>query len=166
MEQITEAGKYRARAKDWGLGASMNGTPSIAIMWEITGPEEHAGKVIYQDMYLTEKSAEGHARSLRRAGWTGDDFRDLDDRGGGIDANEVELDCQIDSYEGKENLRVKWVNQLGGFRTNSKPDMGAFAGFAERMKSKVRGVTADVPKKAGAAPPPPPAAHSGDNIPF
>lgn len=164
MEQITESGKYRARASDWGIGASANGTPSVMIQWEISGPEEHKGKVIYQDIYLTEKSLEIATRSLRRAGWKGEDLRELDNRGGGLDAHEVELDCQIDAYEGESRLKVKWVNQLGGFRTNNKPNADAFAGFAERMRTKIRSVTADAPSKGAAQPPPPSVDESA--IPF
>src|SRR6185312_4767180 len=71
--------------------------------------------------------------TLRTCGWQGDDLSDLT----GIDANEVEVVIEIDTYEGEERNRIKWVNQPGGgaaLKNVMAPD--ARKAFAAKMRGQ------------------------------
>lgn len=114
--QVTEPGKYLARARGpecVQFGVAKTGTEQIAIEFDVLDPETHnptGATMQWIGSFANEKSMEITAKALRACGWQGDDIEDMR----GIDANVVELDVQWDTYDGKQRLRVKWVNRPGG----------------------------------------------------
>lgn len=156
VRYLEAAGKYRAKAIDWGLDArGENQTPCLAVEFEVVdGPA--AGARIYHWIYFTERSLENAVVSLRRMGWKGDDLSTLGDPNAGL-GTVVEIDCQTEEYQGKTELKVKWVNEAGGARRRNPPP-AAFAGFAETMRARVAGIGAQRSPKGDAHEPGPSAA--------
>jgi hypothetical protein len=126
-------GTFKARAKEWGLGHSKNGKEQVAVLFEIT-QGEHAGQVITWFGFFTEQTTERTLDSLRHCGWDGNDFVSL----AGLDANEVELVINEETYEGKTHSRVQWVNRPARLALREQMNAGALASFAAKMKGRAQ----------------------------
>jgi len=163
-------GTVKARAREWALGQSNNGKDQIAILFDIVAGE-HAGKSITWFGYFTDATTERTLESMRHCGWDGDDFVSLD----GLNANEVELVLDEETYEGKTRTKVQWVNRTGRLSLKNAMDKQQQQAFAAKM----RGAAIASKKKYGAQPPPTnahadPDSHPGsgsgsfgdDDIPF
>lgn len=110
---IIEEGTYKARADAAGLdfGLSSNNNDQIKVPFRILDKGESFGKTILWIVAVTAetKSADTAKIGLIAAGWDGtsENFAGLG-----------EIDCEIvivhDTYQGKTNARVRYVNKLGG----------------------------------------------------
>lgn len=124
-------GTYTARAVSAALGLTDSGKEQIAIDFVVLD-EGFAGQHITYYGYFTEKTEDRTLESLRYCGWRGDDLTDLS----GIDANEVRIECENDTYEGKTRLKVAWVNGMGGLALKTPMTPDQTRAFAARMKAK------------------------------
>jgi len=108
--QAMTPGKYRAKSVEHKLGKTSKGSEQIYINFEITaGP--HTGQQIGAYLYFSEKTAERTLESLEYCGWDGNSIRELR----GMGTKEVELDVGLEKGDdGREYLRVRWVNKIGG----------------------------------------------------
>jgi hypothetical protein len=133
------AGRYRAIADGRPmLQESKNGKPYVAIDFRVLDGE-YAGEVVpYQGWLTSEKVEERTIKSLRAAGWKGDDLSDL----GELD-QEVSITVEHDEYGNRVTAKVAWVNAPRKPLESSKSKS-----IAERLKAKA----AAIPLVAGAAP--------------
>jgi hypothetical protein len=89
--------------------------------------------------------AERIIESLQLMGWQGDDLTELvdvtDEQIKALLPDEVQIVCEPDTYDGKTNLKVKWVNKVGAGRFAFKEPTGKadLKSFAAQMKSSIRG---------------------------
>lgn len=173
--------KYRARccgAPTWEQNSN-SGNWQTAVPFEVSDGE-HAGEGItwIGVMHDTadKNGTTGHERvilSFQYMGWQGDDITELaeltDEQAMALLPEEVELSCDLDTFEGKTRLKVQWVNRPGAGRfafknAASKSDLRS---FAAQLKSTVKAVRAGDGKRGGnKAAPHPNAPDSGDDIPF
>lgn len=128
---MSMSGTHKARAREWALGHSSTGKEQVAVLFEIT-QGEHAGKAITWFGYFTDTAVDRTLDSLRHCGWAGDNFVDMT----GLDANEVELVIEPDTYEGKTRDRVRWVNRTSRLALREQMNPGATATFAARMRAR------------------------------
>lgn len=166
-------GKYKGRAKTWGLGETSKGDPQVAV--EFTIPVEGGDPALRTWYgYFTDKTADRTIESLRTCGWKGDDLSDLT----GLDANEVELVIDEEEYpvgSGKMRDKVEWINKLSSgaiLKTPMSEDKAK--SFAAQMKARIRAFDAAGGKKttaqksngsaAPASPEPPPISDA--DLPF
>jgi hypothetical protein len=124
-------GTYKARAKEWALGMSKNGKEQIALMFEVTSGE-YAGQSITWFGYFTETAVDRTLDSLRHCGWASDNLTELDS----LSANEVELVLDSEEFEGKERLKVKWVNRASRLALKEQMSPQAAAAFAAKLRGK------------------------------
>jgi hypothetical protein len=129
-----QAGTYRARAVEAELGLAGNGTERVAVLFEVTEEGPYQGERITWYGYFTDGAFARTVESLRHAGWQGDDLADLSTVGS--------RDCAIvvdwETYDGREYLRVKWVNAGGGgLALKTRMDDAAKRAFAARMRGQV-----------------------------
>jgi hypothetical protein len=151
-------GTYKARASgEVVLGTSKNkGTPFIQFYLTITQGDNKGGAVRY-DGYFTEATNERTIQSLQICGWQGEDLSEFSDGGlHGLDANEVDIVVEIETYthqesgEERHRPRVAWINRTGGFlATEQAMNDDAAKAFAERMRGLVLAVKAKNPVKDG-----------------
>lgn len=141
-----ENGTYRARATSWVLGETSTGKEQVAVEFSLTDPELQGERIAWYG-FFTEKTFERTIESLRACGWTGDNLEDLS----GLDANEVDLVIEQETYEGKTTPRVRWVNRPGaiGVKTALAPEKAKT--FAAKMKAQIRAFDASQGKKAAPA---------------
>lgn len=119
MSTITQPGKYLARCIDdprairWGRAKS--GSEQIALTFATTGddPAVPEGSTIeWVGGFGSDEAAKITLKALRACGWSGEDLLDLS----GINREQVEIDVQVDEYQGEKRLRVRWVNRPGAGR--------------------------------------------------
>ena len=171
MTQLLPQGKHRARAREWAIGEAGTRTKQIGVDFDLL---DRPGESIPWYGYFTEKALASTVKALRAMGWQGADVSDLDNRGGGLDANEVtlvvehepELDeqgvpMQDESGAPMVRARVRWVNGQGGVamaKALTGNDLRAFGAqlrgaiLALDPNSAARRATQQAPKT-----PPPPA---------
>ena len=144
-------GKHRARAKSAALGLTSTGKEQVGVEFEIL-TDGHVGTSITWYGYFTEDTTERTIKSLRICGWAGTELDNLN----GIDSNEVELEVEEDTYNGKTSAKVKWINKPGGLAMKSQLDPVQARSFAQRMK----GAIAALDKATGTKPAQRPAARA------
>lgn len=99
-------GTYKAKAIRAELGESQNGTPFAAVTFRL---EDHDDTIVWYG-YITDKTTERTLRSLRIAGWIGNDLRTIEGDGSAL-REVVDLVIQDDEYNGKVRSKVQWVNK-------------------------------------------------------
>lgn len=139
-----EAGTHRAKAKSWALIESQKGTPGVAVEFVLVD----GGEDITWDGWLSDGAFDRTLESLRYCGFKGENLEDLQ----GLDANEVELVIEPETYEGKTKLKVQWVNRPGGIAARSKMAPDKVKSFAAQMRDRIRALGAEPGVKRQAAP--------------
>jgi hypothetical protein len=158
-------GKFRAKAKEWGLGESSTGKEQIAVSFDILTEGAEFSTITWYG-YFTEDTWQRTLESLRIMGWTGTDFeQDLV----GLDTNEVELVVAEEEFDGKVRTKVQWVNRVGGLNIKAPLTLERTKAFAATMRDRIKAFDATkgsrpAPKPAGRPPEPPP--HNDADIPF
>lgn len=144
------AATYRARALACGFGVAKTGTHQIFVTCEILdvdadGNEKPSGEEITWIGSFTDKTTPRTIESLGYFGWTGDNLEELDDpspeRIFELMPSSVDLAVDVEDYEGKQQLRVKWVNAPGGGKFAFKEPLqgSALKSFAAQMRGTIRG---------------------------
>lgn len=109
---LLEAGKHLAKAVDHCISSSEKGEPFLSVLFEL----EDGHKMMWRGSLTHEKGKEITVRTLKTLGFAGT-VKDLA-RGaesGCLDMDKtVELDIQIEEYNGKKFLKIQWVNEVGG----------------------------------------------------
>jgi hypothetical protein len=145
--------KYTARACGAAsFATSSKGNQQIAVPMEVS-QGEHAGETITWIAVFHETAdkngvtgAERIIQSLQYMGWQGDDLTELmevsDEQVRELLPSEVEISCDLETYEGKTRLKVQWINQAGAGRFTFKEaaTKNDLRSFAAQMKSTVRSV--------------------------
>lgn len=178
--------KYTARAVGAASYApSSKGNQQIALPFEIT-QGEFAGETITWIGTFHETAdkngmtgAERIIESLQFMGWRGDELAELagvdDARIRDLLPDEVELVCEMDLYDGKNRLKVKWVNRLGAGRFVFKEQLEGndLKQFSSQMRGMVRSAQganrarpAPQTSAGNGAPAPHPNAQRKDDLPF
>lgn len=128
MSNAITPGKYRAKAVAHKYGKSSTGKEQLYIDFEISsGP--HAGKHMPYYGFFTDLTADRTLESLEYCGWDGKSLKELK----GFGSKEVELVIETETRDGKEYLRVKWVNGVGG-GVKEELDAGGILALEQRMK--------------------------------
>lgn len=144
------AGTYRARAVEAELGYASTGTEQVAVSFELLEGDA-AGQRITWYGYFSDKGAARTIESLKHCGWDGN-LEDLSTVG----CQECQIVLDWEEFNGRESLRVKWVNGLGqGLAVKNRMDPAQRAAFAQRMKSTVAGVYGTAPASAARSAPRP-----------
>ncbi len=153
--------RYMARACGAASFAqSKNGNMQCAVPFEIT-QGDFAGEQItwIGTMHDTadrngQTGTERVIASLQYMGWQGDDISELadvtDEQAQAMLPDEVSLQCEPEVHEGKERLKVQWVNRPGGRFAFKEPTSGnELKSFAAQLKSTVKATRA---REQGGAP--------------
>lgn len=142
---IKESGSYKAKAVDWGFNTTRNGNPELVIEFAVPMPDG-SKEMQFAHLYFTEGAFDRAVESLRIMGWKGEELSELDNKGGGIDANEVSLEIEMEKYEGKVTPKVQWINSGSGGHRQAPLTGDALKAFSFKMKSRV--ASADAKNKA------------------
>ena len=153
-------GKYRGRALEWGLGLTGTGKEQIGILFEFLDRPET--QMVWYG-FFTDAALETTVKALRACGWQGDDPSELNDNGGGLDANEVTLVVEHETdQQGAWRPKIRWVNRAGGFGMKNQLAGSDAKAFGAGLRGKILALDPGRKPQAQAAPP----KRSSDNVPF
>lgn len=138
MPLIQQPGRYAATVAGAEFGESNNGTPFLRL-----DINTDAGESTSAWLYLSEKALPGSVRTLRDAFGFDNDFETVVDQ---VVGKPCSITVEAEEYEGKERLRVKWVN---GPRTTKPIDNQE--SFLKTLAAKAARIPKEAPK-AGSAP--------------
>lgn len=128
-----EPGRHLVQVVSHVLGKSSTGTPHIAVVFE----DINNDRITWYG-YLTDAALARTIESLGILGWdphAHDGKIDSLNGTGLLVGAEAEIVVEMETYEGKTNPKVKWVNEIGG-RLNSMDDHEATA-FAADLRRKI-----------------------------
>jgi hypothetical protein len=145
MSLIQSPGKYAATVASAEFGESEKGTPFLKIDFNTDQGESISGW-----LYLSEKALPGSLRTLREAFEFDGNFETVVDQ---ITGKPCSITCENEEYDGKERIKVKWINSP----RSSKP-IDNQESFLKALSAKAARLPKEAPR-AGSAPTktPPPA---------
>src|SRR6185437_16355806 len=126
-----QVGKHPAKAiPGAAIGAASTGTEQIGVPCEfVDGPNK--GMQITWYGYFSDSAIDRTFESLRTLGFKGDDLGDLSSLGS-PDAPVVQLVLENEDYNGQTQVKVRWVNKLGGAAMKNAFDDSQRQSFAAR----------------------------------
>ncbi len=138
MPKIETPGRYAATVSSAEFGESNNGTPFLALSFNTD-----QGGAITGWLYLSEKALPGSLRTLREAFEFNGDFETVVEQ---VNGKACSITVEAEEYEGKERLRVKWINSP----RSSKP-IDNQESFLKALSAKAARIPKEAPR-AGSAP--------------
>ena len=155
------AGYHLAKCVEWALTETKKGDPQVFLKFKAldgTEPPAYFGG-------FGERSLPFTLKALRACGWTGADVTEIENAHCGLDANEVSLKVEHETYEGVERAKVSFVNVPGAAL---KPmDPAKKAGFAAALKGQILALEQGKPPAKSSKPSGPPPGHPASaDIPF
>jgi len=164
MSYVT--GKHPARAIAAALGMAETGSYQVGVEFLFTdGPNKDSTITWYG--YFTEKTKERTIESLKIAGLKGVDISDLSSLSAS-DTPTVQIVLEEEEYQGNRQVKVKWVNKIGGLAMKNQLDESGAKQFAALMRGDLAAYDAEhgggakpAPKPNGAKP-----ASDTSDVPF
>jgi hypothetical protein len=144
MYKIENPGRYSATVTEADFGESQTGTPFLHL-WLTT----EGGAFIKAYLYLSEKALANSVKTLRDAFDFNGDFETLVEQ---VVTKPCSITVETEVYEGKERLRVKWINAP----RSTKPIDNQNA-FLKALSAKAARIPKDAPKPAPSSAPTRPA---------
>jgi hypothetical protein len=124
---------YKARAKEWAIGqADPTKAPQISIMFQVIGGEADGHHKTYFGSF-SEGATDFTLNAMRACGWSTDSLYDL----AGMDANEVNLVAEDETYEGKTREKIKWVNRIASLKVKNQMTADQIRAFEAKMKGRI-----------------------------
>jgi hypothetical protein len=135
-----------------GLAESKNNhTPSVKLCIKATTCLDDGNacdKTFYADLWLTDNSAQNTIKTLRDIGWQGMDFSTLNG-GNDLEGVEVEITTEVETYEGNDYEKVRFVNKPGHFANRGVKAMDA--NQARAVVAKYNALLRNSPKPTATA---------------
>ncbi len=168
MPQLTEVGKYTLTATLAEWTETKNGTLCLAI----DGVDADGGTITAY-LYFSDKSEERSKEVLRECfGVTFGSEANYIAAPDKIKGQQYRATCEIEEYDGKKRLKVKWINPVGRKPIAEAESRSIFARQVaiDRARgtkpSSTRSSAPAAQPRRPAAPPPQATAAEDDDIPF
>ena len=143
---------YSGTITSHGLAESKNNhTPSVKLCIKATTCLDDGNacdKTFYADLWLTDNSAQNPINTLRDIGWQGMDFSTLNG-GNDLEGVEVEITTEVETYEGNDYEKVRFVNKPGHFANRGVKAMDA--NQAKTVVAKYNALLRNSPKPTATA---------------
>ena len=123
---MIEPGIHKGKVILGMLGETATGKEQVAISFELED-----GQHIAWYGYFTEKALPITLQALRTCGLQGTDVSELSS----IEGTEVQLTMTAEEWEGKTQVKVRWINPLSGPVLKSPMDAAKAKKFASEMKT-------------------------------
>jgi hypothetical protein len=135
MSEILEAGRYRAKAREWSLGKASTGTVQLGVSFDLL---DRPGQQIAWYGFFTDKALATTVKAMRAMGWQGSDPSECSENGGSLDANEVSLVVEHEQdQDGQLCARVRWVNSMGGLGMKEQLQGNDLKAFGAQLRGKI-----------------------------
>ena len=152
-----DIGTHEVEVTGAGLTESQGGTPGIIVYFK----NEHGD--MDTTMWVTEKTAVFVSKNLTTLGFDtsllgGDDWlSQLENVGATIKGNRVKIVCDEETYQGKTEVKVKWINDATRVAAGSSK---------QRLAALLSGKPAGLVSAPRRQEPPPSAPLTDDDLPF
>lgn len=121
---ISAPGTHTAKVISHAWGESSTGKEQLELTFST------AEGNIRAFLYFTEGAAERSMDALENCGWDGKSLRALD----GLGSIECQIVVEAEEYQGKQRLKVQWINKL----SSSKPlPEDSLSALEKRLASKM-----------------------------
>lgn len=174
MEKAT----YRARAVGAGFGIASTGNTQVSITFallaedDVMTEEEITWTGTFADTVMKSKNGSQKTvtqrtlESLLYMGFTSDDLSLLEEPSReevmGLLPNAVDIEVDVEQYEGRDRLKVQWVNRPNtGFAFKQPLKGNDMKAFAAQMKGTLRNMRGPVAPSAPASRSAAPAPRNG-----
>lgn len=133
-------GKYKAELLDAGLSPDKNGDPQPYMKFNVVHGDE-AQVMTWFGNRKSEKSEELAIKALVAAGFVGNDWEDLK---AGVNPltfavpQNLMVELENHTYQGKTELRIKWVNSGGLKKFEGQAPKAAAKFSAAKAKAGVK----------------------------
>jgi hypothetical protein len=131
---MLEAGEYRARAVKAALGLAKSGSEQVGVQFELL--DVSGQSITWYGSFANDQAFEITMKGMRAAGFRGDDLADLSSLEDG-NTPEVTLVVVHETYQGKTQVKVKFINAGGGLAMKTQLEGDQAKAFAARMKGRV-----------------------------
>lgn len=161
MAQKITAGIFEARISNYGITVTKEGHPQVAILFDYNDHDGTPHEVTWFGTLKEGKGQEFTLKSLLYCGFSGSDPADLADGAntGLLDTmTPVKITIEEQEYNGKRQMKVAWINRIGGAiksitKSEAKLKMGALnlkgALAAARQETGIKAEQrTNVPKQA------------------
>ncbi len=150
MPLIQNPGRYLATVSTAEFGESTNGTPFLRLDINTNDGESISGW-----LYLSEKALPNSVRTIKEAFEFNGDFESVIDQ---VTGKPCSITVEREEYEGKERMRVRWINgpRISKPIDNQSEFLKALSAKAARLPKPAPRAAA-VPVKPAAKPAPKPA---------
>lgn len=142
MPLIKSPGRYTATVENAELGQSEKGTPFIALLCRTEQGDE-----LTAYLYLSDAAIERTVKTLREVFAFDNSFESVVQQ---VTGKPCSIVVEAETYEGKERMKVKWVNAVGG--STAKPLDNA-ASLLAQLSAKAKRIPAAAPAAARTAAP-------------
>jgi|WetSurSiteA1Bulk_404760.scaffolds.fasta_scaffold17502_2 hypothetical protein len=149
---MIQPGKHKAKAIEFGIGKANTGMHQIGILFELSETKE----TITWYGHFSDAAYPYTVKAMRTCGWEGCDLTDLND----LKRNEVILVVDFEEYQGKQALKVKFINSIGSIAMSESIEGADLISFANQMKGKILGLNLN------SKPKPRPKLSTDDDVPF
>lgn len=144
MPLIQTAGRHDVTTSNTQFGESDNGKPFIQITYTTA-----AGEVITGWNYLTDDAFEKTVKTMRECFGFDGKFATLAEQ---VDGKPCSIVVETDNYNGKERLKVKWTNPIGGGGMKPAKPMSNIETRMAELSAKAARIPAAAPKAAAPRP--------------
>lgn len=141
MPKIETPGRYAVTVTSAEFGESNTGTPYLNLALNTED-----GAYIGAWLYLSEKALPNSVKTLRDAFDFNGDFETLLEQ---VNGKPCSITVETEQYEGKDRLRVRWINAP----RSSKP-IDNQASFLKALSAKAARIPKEAPKAAAIRPAP------------
>lgn len=160
MPLIKSPGRYTATVQSAELGQSAEkGTPFLALLCQT-----EQGEDLTAFLYLSDAAFERTTKTLREVFGFDNDFETVVEQ---VTGKECSIVVEAEEYEGKERMRIKWVNPVGGGAGKPLENAGS---LLAQLSAKAKRIPVAAPRAAArpapAAPPRKPAEINDPDMPF
>ena len=139
-------GSYKAKPVSAYLGVSKNGKEQVEVVFALYDGEEISGVERSAYLYFTGGAIQRSVEALKTCGFTGTLLSDLSSISEAT-SPDVELVFANESWEGKERLKIKYINPITG-RAPRVPHPDADR-FARLMQDHFKAPVEEAPAKKG-----------------
>ncbi|WP_043588467.1 hypothetical protein [Geminisphaera colitermitum] len=164
MKALQEKGQFPATASNTQFGQSDTGSEFIQITFTT---DEH--ETITAWRYLTPAAFEYTVQNLREVFGIDNDAEKWPSQ---IDGKRCSIVTEFEQYDGKDRLKVRYINTEGGGTKAPKPisNQAAFLRDMTQRTKMLPHATGNTPRPTPARPPtrqtPPPASIADEDVPF
>jgi hypothetical protein len=150
----------------WFGESGQKKTPYVRLDLTVENDPEESGKIAQWYGYLSDKAIDGTITRLTEAFGFDGDLNALNSGASTFDGMKCQITTELESYEGKDRLKVKWLNPFGYSKTSEPMDKSSLASLLSRLNGKAKSAAIAAKSTMKSNPSQPPVHRDDSDVPF